>query len=165
MFAILSEHLAPYRKAPNGKLWCCHAPRRWVWGVWPFFALLSVPVLAADLVCTVPAGAVTRATQLCEELRLERRIRVSEWSNDICATEILRIGLLEVERRVTERDQDLIHEAAVKDTLSKLKTDFPRVDAVVCGDGIVDTEFGEECDPPNHADCLRDCTVRVDVVP
>ena len=65
--------------------------------------LLPLAAFAADLTCTVPQANIARGQQLCEDLRLQMRIATANWSNNKCASEFLRLGMIEVERRVTTR--------------------------------------------------------------
>ena len=116
----------------------------------PVIVLLFPSVgLAADLTCTLPAASVARGIELCEELRLNMHIRTAEWSNDICATQFLRIGLRIGERKSTER---AAREAVADDidiAINTFDADWPMLVRAKCGDGTLDTEFGETCDDGN----------------
>jgi len=95
---------------------------------------LPLPAFAADLTCTVPTAAVPRAVELCEELRLQMRVRTADWNNDVCASEFLRIGLRTGERASTKRAA----QSTVRDTVND--ADFEEsYDSSVCnaesGDG------------------------------
>ena len=113
--------------------------------------LLLLPSLAvaADLVCTVPPAAIPRAQELCDELRIQMRVNSINWNNNQCATEMLRIGLLEAERRSTKMVvQDTVRNAVI-DAVADLKADIP-ITAIraFCGDSNVDVigNYIEECD-------------------
>ncbi len=112
---------------------------------------VAAPAAAVDLVCTVPAAAVTRAGERCEILRGKRQVRAGEWSNDICATEILRLGLLAVERSDATRTAQMANASAVNDAVSANEANHPSATtSVACGDGTADAEFGEACDDGNR---------------
>jgi hypothetical protein len=122
-------------------------------------SLIATPALAADLTCTVPSAAIPRAQELCEELRVSLRVRPADWSNDVCATELLRQGLLQAERKVTKREAQATVNTAISDAVSAYEGDHPRaVTHSFCGDGITDSEFGEECD--GGGSCTADCRVQ-----
>lgn len=114
--------------------------------------ILLLPGLAsaADLTCTVPAASVTRAVELCDELRLELKIRTAEWDNDVCATQFLRVGLRSGERRSTEKASRRTVRDDLDIAISAFDTDWPRLIGASCGDGTLDTEFGETCDDGNR---------------
>ena len=118
------------------------------------FILVAVatPAFAADLTCTVPTAFVSRAVELCEELRLVLHVRTADWSNSVCATEFLRLGLLEGEKKSTGKASRATVSQAVNDAVNTFQTNFPRTAAATCGDGTLDTEapFGEECDDGNN---------------
>ncbi len=118
-------------------------------------------VQAADLTCTIPTRAVPRAIELCEVLRLQLQVRKAEWANNVCATELLRIGFQTVNRTVSNRESKRAARQAVQTAVDRLKTDHPIAFVpAVCGDGIIDTEFGETCDDGNTTDgdgCPSNC--------
>lgn len=109
--------------------------------------LLAAPLLAVTLNITVPGSAIPKAQEMCEELRNEIRVRSSDWSNDLCATIFTRIGIRVYVARVERRGQQQIVDDAVQDEIDLFDTNWPApFTRAVCGDGILDTEFGEECD-------------------
>ena len=114
-------------------------------------AILLVPSagIAADLVCTLPAAYVTRGVALCEELRLNLHVRTSEWSNNVCASQFLRLGLLTGDKASTRRASNATVSQAVNDAVDQFSIDWPRIVSATCGDAILDTEFGETCDDGN----------------
>ncbi len=127
-----------------------------------FLLLLPASALAVDLVCTVPAAQVSRAVELCEELRLNLGIRTSEWSNDVCATQFLRIGLREGEKRSTERASRQTVNNNVDLALETFKSNWPLLVRASCSDGTLDTEFGEACDDGNQTNgdgCDEECQI------
>ncbi len=105
--------------------------------------------IAADLICVLPAAYVTRGVELCEELRLKLHIRSSEWDNDVCATQFLRIGLLTGDKASIKRASQITVNQAVNDAVDAFRIDWPSLVAANCGDGTLDTEFGETCDDGN----------------
>ena len=110
----------------------------------------ATPTAAADLTCTVPVAAVPRAQELCEIVRLRYRVRAADWSNDSCATELLRIGIIEVERRAASAVAKEATETIIKDAVTLYMESHPTaLVSAYCGDGITDVEFGEECDDGN----------------
>jgi len=130
------------------------------------FSLLIVlyaPVaLAADLTCTLPAAYVSRGVELCEELRLRLHVRTADWSNDACASEFLRIGLLTGDKDSTRRAARETVNDAVNDAVDLFNTNWPRIVPATCGDDTLDTEFGEECDDGNLINgdgCDDSCTI------
>jgi cysteine-rich repeat protein len=106
-------------------------------------ALFAMPAYAANVTCTVPAAQVSRAVELCEALRIDIPVRAADWSLTICANELLRRGLRQFEASYTKR-------TAVANALDTNLSNHPSVAIrAFCGDGTVDTEFGEECDDGN----------------
>jgi cysteine-rich repeat protein len=119
-----------------------------------FVLFAAVPALGATVTCTLPNDNVTRATELCDELRKRLRVRSSEWDNNICASQFLRIGLLDQERRTS---RNTAREAVANDVstaLNDFKSTWAVPTAAICGDGTLDTEapFLEECDDGNNTD-------------
>lgn len=124
--------------------------------------LIAGSAFAADLICTVPTAQVPRAVELCEELRVQLRIRSAEWNNDVCASQFLRIGLKEGERESTRRASNTTVSQAVNDAVDTFNANWPRETSASCGDGTVDSEvpFSEECDDGNNVSgdgCSRSC--------
>ena len=105
---------------------------------------------AANLTVVIPQPIVQKAQATCEILRNEVRVRASEWSNDLCATIFTRLGLrVYVARNMRQGQQqvlDALVDAEVADFDIKWAEPFTRAE---CGDDILDTEFGEECDDNN----------------
>jgi cysteine-rich repeat protein len=111
--------------------------------------LFSGTAQSADLTCTIPAANVTRGVELCEELRLKLRVRSSEWDNDVCATQFLRIGMVAGERVSATKTANTTVSGDVNDAVVLFQSTWARPTPVACGDGTLDTEFGEECDDGN----------------
>ena len=114
--------------------------------------ILAGTASAVDLTCTVPSAFVTRATELCEELRLRLHVRTADWDNDVCSTEFLRLGLLAGEKESTRLAARNTVRDDVTTAVDSFRTDFPRVTAAICGDSTVDLEFNEQCDDGNTTD-------------
>jgi cysteine-rich repeat protein len=134
--------------------------KRWI--LLGLLLLYASPSRAANLTCVLPADYVTRGVELCEELRLELGVRASEWSNDVCASQFLRIGLLEGDKSSTRKASRATVNQAVNDAVDQFNIDWPGLAAAFCGDGILDTEFGEECDDGNSIDgdgCDTECVI------
>lgn len=125
--------------------------------------MMASQSIAVDLVCQLPDSYVSRGLELCEELRVRLRIRTSDFSNDICASEFLRHGLLAGDRESTRLAAKATVAQAVNDAVDSFKIAFPRVAvSAFCGDTILDVEFGEECDDGNNIDldgCSSSCHV------
>ena len=126
--------------------------------------LLAVasPAFAADLVCTIPTASVARGVELCEEARLSLRVRSSEWNNDACSSYFLRLGLIEAEKVSTRRAFNQSVNSSVSDAVAALTTTWPAPTRATCGDGTLDTEFGETCDDGNNIDldgCDSSCII------
>jgi len=117
-------------------------------GIGIFF--IAGATYAATLACDVPTANVVRSAELCEELRVRLRVRTADWDNDVCATEVLRIGLIEVEKRVTKNSFTQSANTVVRDAVSDFTSTWPPATPAICGDGTLDTEFGEECDDGNQ---------------
>jgi len=129
-----------------------------------FTLFLAIPAGAADLVCTVPAANVARSVELCEELRLQLRVRSTEWSNDVCASQFLRIGLLAGERNISKRLANTAVATLVNDAIVTYESTWARPTAAICGDGVLDSEapFLEACDDANLINgdgCSDSCTI------
>ncbi len=113
----------------------------------------ATPAHAANLTCTVPSAAVSRASELCDLLRISQHVRSADWDNSICASEFLRRGLRAFEATVTKAAARQAGKLQLRQTLNDWDTDFPlAVIAARCGDGTLDSEYGEECDDGNTAD-------------
>jgi cysteine-rich repeat protein len=121
-----------------------------------FLSLLVVvfagTALAADIVMTIPDESVPRVVELCSDLRLRLQIRVADWSNELCSTEAFRLGMREIDKRVETADAKATVNTQVRDSLTSWDANFPRTPAAFCGDNILDTEFGEQCDDGNLID-------------
>lgn len=111
--------------------------------------MFSTSADAVDLVCSLPAENVDRSVELCEELRLSLHVRTTDWNNDVCASQFLRIGLIEGERRSTRRSFNRTLSTAIGEAVESFKSTWPKATAAICGDGTLDTEFGESCDDGN----------------
>lgn len=111
--------------------------------------LYSTDAYAVDLVCTVPDTSVTRGSELCNEARIRLRVRAADWNNNVCATYFLRLGLIEAEKISTKRAFTESLNTAVRDAVTTLTTSWPPPTRAECGDGILDAEFGEQCDDGN----------------
>jgi cysteine-rich repeat protein len=110
----------------------------------------SFPAFAANLTCTIPEAAVPRAVELCEILQARLKIKDANWNNSVCATEFLRIGLREGEEYASRVSAREAVKTAVTDALGTFDTNHPvSATVAVCGDSVVDTEFGETCDDGN----------------
>lgn len=81
---------------------------------------------AIDLVCTVPTAAVTEALLSCEFLRVELGLTPAQWSNDICATQTLRVGLRTITERRSRLSADDARTAAIRASLLDFQTNWPR---------------------------------------
>lgn len=125
--------------------------------------LVAGTVSAADLTVTVPAAAVVDALTRCEELRVASRIRIGEYSNDLCATIFTRLGLYSFTVTGVRQDEAEIMEDAVNVAIAQFNADWPvPYVPALCGDGTLDTEFGEECDDGNLESgdgCDVDCVI------
>ncbi len=126
--------------------------------------LAASTAYAADLICTVPAANVTRAVELCEELRVEMRVRSVDWNTNVCASQFLRLGLLAGERTVTRRTIQAVVATAINDAVVTYESTWPKPTRAVCGDGTLDSEtpFNEACDDGNNVNgdgCSDSCVV------
>jgi len=131
---------------------------------------LVSPVLAADLTVTVPAAAVTEASAQCDRQRVLLRVRAADWNNDVCATVMVRLGIMASLTADKADDTSALVNAAqssgnnaAQDALNAFDANFPLpVAPAVCGDSVVDTEFGETCDDGNVINgdgCDIDCII------
>lgn len=108
------------------------------------------PAGAVNLTCSVPNAVVTRAQELCEEIRLELHVRSSVWSNNECATQLLRLGLFEANRKSVTKAANLVAAQTISTELQEFDPLWPGLTPASCGDGTLDTEFGEQCDDNNQ---------------
>lgn len=91
-------------------------------------------------------------------LRSDMQVRVTDWNNDECATEFLRRGLRDFEASTTQAASIATVKDDVSNALTAFDTDYPiQATLAFCGDSIVDTEFGEQCDPPDGVTCDDSC--------
>lgn len=113
--------------------------------------LIAWPAIAADPACNVPVAARPKALELCEILRLQHRVRLSDWNIDICPTEVFRLGLLTVVKAKAKRAAQVLMATMVRDAVALFEADHPSImpPPVQCGDGTHDAEYGEGCDDGN----------------
>ena len=120
--------------------------------------LLSISILmfagsamAADIVLTIPDPSAPRVVVLCEELRQQLRISTDSalWNNELCATEVFRIGMREVDKRTETAAARATVNTQVNDSLDSWDANYPRTPASQCGDSVIDTEYSETCDDGN----------------
>ena len=120
--------------------------------------------LAADIILTIPDASAARVVELCEELRQQLRISTDSglWNNPLCATEVFRIGMREVDKRTETKDAKATVSQQVNDSLDSWDANYPRTPPSVCGDTVTDTEFGETCDDGNQINgdgCDESCII------
>ena len=121
---------------------------------------------AADPVvvdCTVPGDIVANIMDLCEDTRIERRVPSSDWTTEDCASDFLQRGARQKYRNKMRSAADITADSSVHAAMEVFDLHFPSpsiVKASRCGDGILDAEFGEECDDGNNANgdgCSSEC--------
>ena len=123
-----------------------------------FLLLVSAPLMAAEVSITVPNTAIPRALELCDEIRTEFRIREAEFSNEVCAEIMFREGLRQFEIKKARREILEQTNGLREQRVGAWEQSFPEpFTRAFCGDGIVDLEFGEECDPPLVGTCDAQC--------
>ncbi len=129
--------------------------------------LAAAPALAIPLDVTVPGAAAAEATDQCERQRVLLRVRAAEWSNDICATFMVRLGIRTSLLQEMKAESRSVVQAAVNTSSVIAQTAMNQYDANFplpavpseCGDSIVDTEFGEDCDDGGESEtCNANCT-------
>ena len=120
--------------------------------------LLSLSILmfagsamAADIILTVPDPSLPRIVTLCEELRQQLRISTDSalWTNELCATEVFRIGMKEVDKRTETKAAQATVNTQVRDSQAAWDANYPRTPASFCGDSVIDSEYSETCDDGN----------------
>lgn len=112
--------------------------------------LLAPMAWAADLTVTVPSAAVPEALSRCDELRVTFKVRAAEWNNNLCATVFTRLGLRSFTASQEQADATQTITDAVQTAMSQFDANWPEpFVSAYCGDGTIDTEFGEECDDNN----------------
>jgi len=120
--------------------------------------------MAADIVLTIPDASVARVVTLCEELRQQLHVSTdtASWGNGLCATEVFRIGMREVDKRTETAAAKATVNTQVRDSLDQWDANYPRTPASICGDTVIDTEYGETCDDGNTIDldgCDSSCII------
>lgn len=106
-------------------------------------------LLGAQVTIVVPGNVVTKAQQLCEQLRKDLRAR--SMTNPECAQEFFRRGLRDFAARKIRDDARSQAQDTARAELDQFDQAFPvQLDIAMCGDGVVDTEFGEQCDDANQ---------------
>jgi len=107
--------------------------------------------MAADIVLTIPDASVARVVTLCEELRQQLHVSTdtASWGNGLCATEVFRIGMREVDKRTETAAAKATVNTQVRDSLDQWDANYPRTPASICGDTVIDTEYSETCDDGN----------------
>lgn len=126
---------------------------RWLF---PLLALLHAPLAqAVNLTCTLPNSLITRAQELCEDLRKDMLVRPSEWNNNICASQMLRLGLIQANRIDARRDAQILADTSVDSTIAAFDPAWPPPTQAKCGDSTRDAgvPFNEQCDDGNNAFC------------
>ena len=90
-------------------------------------SLIAWPTVspAAELVCTVPPAAVAAASEICETIREGHRVRADNWGTDVCATELLRLGLLTAARQLATKEARAVTRTLVTDTVTAYEADHP----------------------------------------
>jgi cysteine-rich repeat protein len=138
--------------------------------------LLATPVWATSVTIDVPDAVASNASDLCETLRIQMRVRASTWSVKVCAEELLRRGL-----RSTLREQIVSDgRAQINDDITTQRdvfdNIFPAYEArtgrelppmrMICGDGVLDNDvtipYVEECDDGNTVGgdgCSESCVI------
>jgi cysteine-rich repeat protein len=108
---------------------------------------------ATDLTVTVPQAAVAKAVEMCDVIRVELRVRSTDWNNDTCASVFTRIGLRVYVQRQERQGQQQAVDDAVQAEVDLFDANWPvPFIRAYCGDGILDAEFGEECDDGGNED-------------
>ena len=125
------------------------------------FVWQTPPAGAVDYACVIPVAYEAAVEAVCDsEIRREAQGREATWTGDDCCTYIFnnairdRIGaqVFDVERRDarTKRGEAYnTHDAGFPHTHTR----------AVCGDSIIDTDYGENCDPPDRTTCSGNCTL------
>jgi len=126
--------------------------------------VLASSARAADIVLTVPDPSITRIVELCEELRKQLRVSTDSglWSNELCATEVFRIGMREVDKRVETKAARATVNDQVSASLGEWDANYPRTPPSICSDNVTDTELGETCDDGNLINgdgCSDECLI------
>lgn len=125
-------------------------------------ALLAPSARAADITITIPAAIVADAGVLCEALRVQLVVRAAEWTNKQCAEEFLRRGLRSFKAQASSDAARAAAVATVKADIATFDGNFPVQTPAACGDGTLDTEFGEQCDDGNTTSgdgCSAECFI------
>jgi hypothetical protein len=104
---------------------------------------------------TVPAAYAPRAGDLCDHIRLKYGWSTLTWSIEKCANLGIREILEQWDRTYTTDASNLAARTAMKDAIGDFNTEFPLVVDDACGDGVVDTDLGEQCD--GGAGCNEEC--------
>ncbi len=121
---------------------------------------------AADPVivdCTVPGDIVPEILALCEDTRIGRRVPILDWTTSDCASDFLQRGARTTFRNRARSDANSIADKSVGDAMELFDLNFPSpsiLKATRCGDGVIQAEFGEECDDGNNErgdGCTADC--------
>ena len=120
--------------------------------------------MAADIILTIPNASSARVVELCEELRQQLRISTDSalWNNELCATEVFRIGMREVDKRTETKAATATVRNQVNDSLVSWDANYPRTPASACGDTVIDAEYSETCDDGNTIGgdgCDESCTI------
>jgi cysteine-rich repeat protein len=123
------------------------------------FALQAHAVVVS---VTVPDDNIARTRELCEELRIQLRVRSAEWSDSKCVSELTRLGALALEHKVRKHDAETAIAGTVTQHVNTYTSTWPPPDKATCPDGTVDTEapFFEVCDDGNMIDddaCNNSC--------
>ncbi len=98
----------------------------------------------------VPVRYGARLVALCEDIRVQNRRRT--FPNPVCARFLIFTGAMQLLQEMKQTEGNNAARAIVASALSDFNNDFPLdlPPRVNCGDGILDTEFGEACDDGNE---------------
>lgn len=121
---------------------------------------------SADVVvnATVPTANVARAGELCEELRLRLHATDVVWDIHECGKQVVRLGLLELERQSTKASYQQTVNQAVREAANTFASTWPPTQRADCRDGILSTEYNEACDDGDEVDgndCTNSCELAV----
>lgn len=115
-------------------------------------ALHATAASSADATCSIPSAIVPQVLALCEDVRVSRRVPSDDWSIDDCASDFLQRGARQYYRSRESAKAAAATDDDIRSKLAVFDTNFPSPSLAKvsrCGDGTIDSEFGEECDDGN----------------
>ncbi len=111
---------------------------------------------------SIPDARAARMQIVCEAERVNLRYRSDAWDRHICARLIYNECLGGIDDRLVKTQANSTRRTTIQSARAQRILDFPNPAPSICGDSVIDGEFGETCDDGNNEDgdgCDQSCTI------